>query len=492
MIVLCTLLAGADSRLAGSTFLEIPSILDQKRRSYSPEIHSPHLPPNPPTSPVEYLSGNGLGDKKDFQLSATRPLNVNAIPFVPGAPSSAPSPGKNHPSTSSSASPASKTTTAVRKLDFDLSGGGVVAGRDMEVALMISELKQMEEEDCRGSTQSLPVLIQTSGQPTSESKTTNVDRTQAETAVSGDLPLTSTSTLRDRDHQPIGAGGAPLTLTTPTLTVASPTCVCTIDNHQPLVSSNLADSSPAAAGTMDPSFVDSNGTTSNTQMSQIHDQAPPHTLTSSVTSSPSPHSSQNMGAESVPTPPPEGINFPSPTSAVSSDNDHQRHRNGAPFPSPPAINGTSSMSSMNSKSPSGQGSPHRVGVATNSGDPCSSNTSVSSDTTPTTISSATPTVGGAWGTNRIKSWASIFSQSSSDSSNSQISSTSRTQSAASCSRTSNQKLPQDSRPKEVGGGGIGEGGPSEAPIGKSQKEDTTPSNRKGKDFDVQFRSLGRK
>ena len=115
------MLFGIDSSGAGGNHsLTIPSaISEEDGRSFSPSLLSPNIPPNPPTSPVDEPT-TAKSRKLGAQASvALKKLNVNAVPFVPGLGAMI---GND---VTPQASLASKNgEKVVKKLDFEAKGEG--------------------------------------------------------------------------------------------------------------------------------------------------------------------------------------------------------------------------------------------------------------------------------------------------------------------------------------------------------------------------------
>ncbi len=184
--------AGNESTPTKSNFLDIPSLIHRDKRSFSPEVLSPNIPPNPPTSPVEDEISQDPQDKgKALNLPASRKLNANAIPFVPGLSNfsieknhlatSQPAAKNSHDDAKNSTTDALKNST-VRQLDFDAnSDAGMESGQ--EVGGRAGMESGQEVGGCAGTVTELDVIdtkspwpnlvsSQTSDQVTADTRTT--------------------------------------------------------------------------------------------------------------------------------------------------------------------------------------------------------------------------------------------------------------------------------------------------------------------------------
>ena len=381
-----------------SKYLDITSHLDQDRRSYSPEILSPNIPPNPPTSPVEGLN-EGDKNRGDLQLHTSKKLNVNAIPFVPGV-ATAISPGeKNHTLTSLPDVFKDSTTVsennAARQLKFN-SIDKVVGTETRSESVGVMEV---EEE-----LQPQPLTVQSLDQPASNS-TTGTSSNTKDTVCSYTLDFPS-AILSSEENESKGIDGLMQTSVQPSTQLPPPVVVGSVISSS---EEETSDSNNTCVSVTEPPDT----------ATRAHQQAlPPHVdpLPSACTSS-SCDSSLSV---------PVSLSTHSPTQTASEDSNEQGNQNNS---QPRTISG---------------------GVTAPS----------------TTTVSTPPIVGGAWGTNRIKSWASIFSQTSEPVNPVSQTSLTRTlgthghSSSATSSRTSEQKSSDrgskeaGAGPKEVGSEGV--------------------------------------
>ena len=221
--------------------LTIPSLAEREARSFSPDVLSPNIPPNPPTSPVE----GPRATIQDPQRLPPRKLNVNAIPFIPKGPQSADNGARvagskrdesslvsakyssitkdsNGTKDSNNAAKdsndaakdsnvdAPRSTTVARQLDFSSSKD--TTGTSSER----SEFR--EDSECsEGDKTPWPNLmaIQTSGQVTSASRTSGEGRGQDEGKLLSDIlsspdpSVTSEGCVNIEPPDPRPLSGAP-------------------------------------------------------------------------------------------------------------------------------------------------------------------------------------------------------------------------------------------------------------------------------------------
>lgn len=566
---------GGDYTPSKSHFLDIPSLMDQeRRRTYSPGILSPNIPPNPPTSPVEEIAGGALDGRK-----MSRKLNVNAIPFVPGAPNIAVDMEKNHSVTSSlitkNSSLSKNSSTAVRQLEFDVKDArtdcSVEAGEEpawevvetgmeptivedvgtrientivedvgtrMEPAIVedigtrkepasdvvedigmepsneavedigtriepfievvedrMEPVREMEDFGTRMESVSddgkspWPNLgsIQTSGQVTSDSITTNESRTEAETCKGLSEMAYSPTSL------PLSGEGVANT------------------SHTSLLSPDAGVSSsalPEGDGGSDSSVSLISG--------RSYEQGSGFALTSSALPTEPLHS---RGVAHSPPPPPANLNYDSfpALGSASTESDATNLRTAPNRETTPPPTADPPPQEDNGHRTEGKVAPihakttdvpnSTVGVSTqqfsdvrNSPQKWSivSSPESSTSSTPSLETGSTPCLGGAWG--KTKSWASVFSQSSSETnlsaqtSSASLFSGNHTQlpSGSVTSRTSSQKLMMPERaPKGAGperGGKVNGAGPVGG-VSNSRKGRSLEPSRNVKDGDIQLKML---
>jgi len=385
---------------------------DMDKRSYSPSLLSPSIPPNPPSSPIDEQGSTHHSRRPQAQggTSALSKLNVNAVPFVPAKLTSA-----------SEAESQKSDASSARKLEFDQKEEPPrkVSGGDVGIP--------WDQMSCHIPPRPRPCgSIQTSGQVTSESNTTSTgdhrDSGQSQ-CRSQDEPASEGSLLR------LGAS------VSPSMNYSSAG-----DNLVISTSSPLEQPDGSFQGTSDgiPSLV-----ASPPPISESHGDVWPEIPSSPpppIPLPPSHYQKVHMASDSTTTQSPtlispvpaSGTNQTSNFSSPVGDSHHpsvpssssQQPSCSAPSPTQyvGAVNYGASSVSAGSQSPPIV-SPFDASSLTSSTAPpviaplSSSPSAISSSAT---VSSATPTLAlatlpvapksGAWGSNRVKSWASVFKE----------------------------------------------------------------------------------
>ena len=402
---------GADS---GSS-LTIPQSSvgeDMDKRSYSPSLLSPSIPPNPPSSPIDE-QGPSHRRRLPAQggVTALSKLNVNAVPFVPAKLAT----------DVSAVEPQKNDFSSVRKLDFDQMEDGAtkkVSGDDSGIV--------WEQMTCHIPPRPQPCgSIQTSGQVTSESNTTSVGdrrdsgqtqcRSQEEPAADGTLLRLGASVSSSANYSSAGENLVVSTISPveqtngsfqansehlPSLVASSPPISESHGDIWPEIPSSPPPPIPLPPSHYQKVHMADDSTPSCTQTSNSPVPVSSTDQLSNFSTSIGDNYSSSSQQPSVGAPgPTQNVGVASMGASPIPCESQSPPIVDPPLDAPPLTTPSTATPTLASlpQSPSAIPSPTIV-------------SSVSSSATPTLALATSPVVpkSGAWGSNRVKSWASVF------------------------------------------------------------------------------------